>query len=278
MRRLFRWCLIGTVILLIAGIVLGLQCSRILSAAIRKGVETIGPKATGGSVTLDRVDLSILTGAGTLRGFVVGNPPGFKTKDAMRVDAIHVDVDVSSVLSNVIVIEEIRVTGAEVTYEIGAGTSNISTLQKNIEEFVNATLPKGGAPAGSESPAPSNTTGGGDAGGGKKVIIRHFYFEDGKVRLSAALLQGKALALPIPDLHLTGIGEKTNGETIGEAIRQLTRPVFDGIAKILSKSTELLKDAGVNLKDLGGDLKNFGGNLKDMGKGTVDNIKGLFGK
>ena len=62
----------------------------------------------------------------------------------------------------------------------------------------------------------------------RKLIIENFYLKDAKANVSAEILQGKAMSVPIADLHLTDIGKKTNGATAGEA-RALRSSVDDAM-------------------------------------------------
>ena len=49
-----------------------------MAAAIKKGVEKVGPMVTKTPVKLDSVSLSFLSGSGKVKGMVIGNPEGFR--------------------------------------------------------------------------------------------------------------------------------------------------------------------------------------------------------
>ncbi len=55
-----------------------------LNRIVKAGVETVGPKVTGTTVTLRQVKISPFSAQGTLGGLLVGNPAGFKTDSAVR--------------------------------------------------------------------------------------------------------------------------------------------------------------------------------------------------
>ena len=59
------------VVLLVAVVVVGLS----LGSIVKKGVETVGPQITETTITLDAVNLSLLTGSAGVKNLVVGNPP-----------------------------------------------------------------------------------------------------------------------------------------------------------------------------------------------------------
>lgn len=76
-----------------------------LDHAVEQGIETIGPHLTGTEIELREVDLTLLSGKGSVRGLVVGNPPGFQTDNAFELEEVRIDLAPLSVLSGTIVIE-----------------------------------------------------------------------------------------------------------------------------------------------------------------------------
>jgi len=82
-----------------------------------------------------------------------------------------------------------------------------------------------------------------------------------KLRVSPALLMGQSVPVAVPDLHLTGIGEKTNGETLGEVMKEIMDPLSKGLSGPMS--------------ELGSTIKGLGGKAVQKG---LDATKGLFGK
>ena len=104
--------LAGLVVLIVAAVVVVVLN---LDKGIKTAVETLGPKYTQAEVTLNKVDLSLKSGKGTLSGLVVGNPVGFKTGQAFSLGEISVQVDTSTVTKPVIVIQQIRIMAPEMT-------------------------------------------------------------------------------------------------------------------------------------------------------------------
>ena len=80
-----------------------------LGNIVKAGIETVGPKITQTTITVDAVDLSLLTGSARVKGLVVGNPEGYKAPNAISVGLAAVSVSPMSVLSDKIVVESIRV-------------------------------------------------------------------------------------------------------------------------------------------------------------------------
>ncbi|TBR24665.1 hypothetical protein EPO15_03700 [bacterium] len=184
MKRLL-FALAGLGVLALAG---GLALSLAFGPAVKAAVETLGPQVAGVPMRLGSFSVSPLTGSVRLRGLVVGNPPGYKTPSAFELADIRVRVRLRSLLSDPVVVEHVIVRGAAATYEMGPGGSNVAVIQRKAASF---------------------SGGGGKASGGgpgKRLVIKDFRFEGGKARLSAGLLAGKALEVPIPDVRLKDIG------------------------------------------------------------------------
>ena len=72
----------------------------------------------------------LLSGAGTIKGLVVGNPAGFKTPSAINVGAASLVLEPSSLLSDKIVIKSIKVQGPEITFETNLKDNNLSKISQ----------------------------------------------------------------------------------------------------------------------------------------------------
>ncbi|MBT4588741.1 MAG: hypothetical protein HOC57_05600 [Rhodospirillaceae bacterium] len=120
--------------------------------AIKVAVEEMGPKLTKSDVKLDKVDLSLSTGAAALSGLKIGNPATFTTPHAFKLDNISVKIDTSTIGKDTIVIKEIIINAPDVIAEFkkfsfnplkasasiqqSLKTSNFIAIQKNVEAFV----------------------------------------------------------------------------------------------------------------------------------------------
>ena len=90
MKKIIVRLLIALVVVVILAV---LGVGLFLDKAIKAGVETIGPKVTKVDIKLDSVSLSLLSGGGTIKGLVVGNPTGFKTPSAINVGEASLALD-----------------------------------------------------------------------------------------------------------------------------------------------------------------------------------------
>ncbi|OQW34760.1 MAG: hypothetical protein A4E19_17745 [Nitrospira sp. SG-bin1] len=178
-----------------------------LDAQIASAIRRYGPDITGVPVSLSDAKTDLVDGRAALHGLVVGNPEGFRTAHALSLGEISMTLDIGSLTTDVIRIKELTLIKPEITYEYAGGGSNLDVLQRNIERSIGRQDDKRKNSRESES--------------GKKLVIEHLYIKNGTARVSVELLDGDAVQVPIPDMHLRDIGKKSNGTTAGEATRQV---------------------------------------------------------
>src|SRR5580693_3613932 len=90
-----------------------------LGGIVKKGVETIGPKATKVEVKLKGAQVWLLGCRVQLNGFVLGNPTGCTMPSAIEVDSVSVGVKLGSAFSDKLVIESIKLKAPVITLEGG---------------------------------------------------------------------------------------------------------------------------------------------------------------
>ena len=241
-----------------------------LGSIIKTGVETVGPKATKAPVTVEKIDLALLSGRVEIQGIVVGNPEGFKTDSAFRLGSVRVRFDPRSVLTNTIHVKEVLIEAPQVTYEMSLKGSNVARIKKNVDEFAGKVLPAGDGEEEAPPPPPPEP-----AEGGKKVIIDSVRVFDGKISLSATALGGNALPVPLPDIQLKDIGKESDGASIGDATSEVFDAVLGGIKGAVAGAGDLLKKSGETLT---GSAKDVGKAAQEGAAGVVKGVKGLFGK
>ena len=242
---------LGTLVVVIVAVVVVLVSS--LDRIVKAAVETFGSEMTKADVKLAEVNISASSGAGTLKGFSVGNPAGFTTPRAFYLGEVTVEIDPASIATDTVVINRILIRAPQVTYELASnGGNNPSTLQKNIEAYTGG--PSKAQPAKSE-PAKSEPA----REGGKKMLIKDLTISEGKVGIAASFLGGKQLDANLPTIHLTDIGKESKGATAGEVVEK----VMAAITKATASTVNTL-----NLDK----LKEMGGAIGSAVSGTVDSI------
>lgn len=247
MSKSIKGVLVGIPALIIAGFIVFYFS---FNSIIKNGVEAIGPKILGADVVLQKVNISMFSGMGQLEGIIIGNPEGFHTESAFKLGKVRVAVDVASILSDKIVIDEIFIDAPEITYETSGGKNNIEVLLDNINK--NAGISEGGD-AESKDDASKES--------GKKIQINDLIINNAKVNLSATILKGQTITIPMADIHLEDIGKDDEGASMSEAIQDVFTALNKNIAGAVAAP---LKSAGESV-----------GKTVDK---AVDKIKGFFGK
>ena len=242
MKKLVKILVVLVVLLVIALVV----ASFFIGDIIKKGVETVGPQVTKVDVKLDSASLSFLGGSGSIKGLVVGNPPGYKAPTAIKVGKASLAVAPGSILSDKIVIKSINVQAPEINIEGGLKDNNLTAIQKNVEAFT--------APAAGEKPADKAAK-----SASKKLQVDDFLISGAKVN---AIIMGKTIPVTLPDIHLTNLGQGPEGITAGDLTKRVMSEIINGsLTAVVKAATDVTK--------LGTDV------LKGTGKTATDTLKSL---
>jgi hypothetical protein len=220
------------VLIIVAVIVVGLFLDKIAKA----GVERVGPKITQTTITVDAVDLSLLTSSARVKNLVVGSPKGYKAPNAISLGLTAVSVSPMSLLSDRIVVKSVRVESAEITFEGGLRGNNLS----KIMDDVNGVAKNGG-------PESTNRTATAGSKPGKKIEVDDFLITGAKVHGTLILFGGKEVtipSLPLPDIELHDLGKGPEGITATDLTKQvLSAVVRDTLKAVENATNNLVKDA-----------------------------------
>ena len=242
------------VVVLIVLVALGVHL--FLDGAVKRGVETVGPKITKVNVKLEGVNISILSGSGKIKGLLIGNPEGFKSASAIQVGSAHLALKPTSVLSEKIVIHTINLEGPEITLEGGLGGNNLSKLLDNIDSVASSE---------DKSTTKSETA-------PKKIQVDDFRITGAKVHVTLTELGGRSGTVTIPEIHLTNLGTGADGITPAELSKRVIKEIVQESTKAAAK---LIADVGKGAIDLG---KNLGTNATGTVEKATKGIGDLFKK
>jgi len=260
------------IILVIALVIVVASLGRI----IKTGVQTVGSQVTKAPIKVEDIDLSLLRGKLVIDNLVIGNPDGYKTDSAMQLGKVLVKLDPKSIFSDTIRIREILIDAPQITYERSLTNSNIGVIQDNVNAF----LPK------DDGAKPEKEDTAKDKKPGKKVVIDQVTVSNGQINLSATLLQGAALPVPLPTVAMSDIGKEKDVTPV-EASAQVLNKVLTGVIDAASEALKkLTASAGGLLKSVAGgnaeakadeakkDLKDAAANVKDAAGGFLKSIRG----
>ena len=238
MKKLFLGVVIVLVVLIVAAVI---GVGLFLDSIVKKGMETVGPKITQVSIKVDAVNLSLLNGSARVKGFVVGNPEGYKTPQAISVGSAAVGVNPLTIFSDKIVVRSVRIEAPEITFEGGLGGNNLSKIMDNV----NAVAKNGG-------PAATNTTARAGNEPGRKMEVDDFLITGAIVHVSLTGIGGREMTLTLPDIHLTNLGTDRAGITATDLTRRVLGAITTATIKAVANATT---DIGKVTGNLGKDAQ-----------------------
>jgi hypothetical protein len=241
MKKILIRLIIVLVLLVIIGVVVvGLSLDRIAKA----GIETVGSKLTGVEVKVDSVGLSVFSGKGSVNGFVVGNPSGFKSPYAMKLDKASLALRPRSIFGDKIIINSIKLEAPEITFEMNSldpRANNLSKILANVEGVKSSGQVASSSPSAPAQPAPTAAQ---QTKESRKLEVDEFVITGAKIHISSQLAGGEVLAQAIPDIHLRDLGTGPEGITPADLAQKVLEALKDEAAKAAAGSlTDLNKGA-----------------------------------
>lgn len=256
-----RYVVLGALVVIIAG---AYYLTPSLSSIVSSLVHKYGSQITGTDVNLNGFKLSLTNGSGSISNLTVGNPKGYSAPNLINLGDVSVKVNLKSLTTNTIIIDEIKVEKPVITYEMMSLTqNNIKQILDNIKKNTASAEKAEKVAESSDTPkaAKSSST-------GKKVIIKLVSINSGEVQaLSNVGGQKNSVNAKFPPINITGIGEAKNGQSIAASIAQI-------LTKILNTAAQSVVDNQLgNLENVAKEnLNNVIGGVKDRVK-----AKGIFG-
>ncbi len=174
---------------------------------VKDVIESEGTRVTQTAVTVGSVDIQLREGRGELRGLVIANPEEFSADEAFRADQLVLQIKPTSIAGDVIIIEDVVISGVTVTAEQKGLTTNLQTLLKSVQEA-----------AGSSSE--ETTTEGNDI----RLMIEKLRFADSSVNLITE--NHGTYPIKLPGLEQSNIGNAETGLTPAQLAKAILEPAL----------------------------------------------------
>jgi uncharacterized protein involved in outer membrane biogenesis len=225
-----------TIKIILGVVVLGLLVALVfgfmfLGSIVKAGVEEVGPMVTKVPVKLDGAAVSLFNGSGTLKGFKLGNPEGFKAAQAIQVGSVNVSIAPASVLKDKVIVRSVRVEGPEITFEQALKGNNLLKILENVQSIAGAGTNK------------TASTG----GPGKKLQVDEFLITGGKITVAATMLGGKGATLSLPEIRLANLGQGPEGITPAELTEKALNAVVNGTLKAVAEGAGEMAKQGLEI-------------------------------
>lgn len=213
-----RKLLLGTFIVIGCGIGLGVYyLVTNLDSLVKAAIEKYGSQATQTAVRVESVAIKLTDGAGTIRGLSVANPAGFAAPLAFSLGSIHTRIDTRSLAKDIIVIDEVAISGPQVFYELNAERhGNLTVLKDNLSAGVPAKSSKSADNKPEDNPI--------------KLHIRHFVVKEAMLDAKIVPLNNKQMQLRLPTLELNNL-RGTPAEITKQVLHQLIDQAREAVKK-----------------------------------------------
>jgi hypothetical protein len=173
---------------------------------VARAIETYGSAATGTSVTVRGVELSLTAGRGDVKGLRINNPPGYSSAYFLVVDNVTLVLDLGSLSGRAPIVKQVLVDGAHLNAEQHGEATNLTDLEHRVEGTSTASKPA----------APK------DEG---RIIVDRFRLTHGRVTLTSDLLKHPE-ELELADVAVDGIGRTSGGVTYEQAAEAMLDPIL----------------------------------------------------
>lgn len=205
-----------------------------LNELIAEQIEVQGKKFTEQVVTVEKVDMQLFSGAGTINGLILNNPSGFTTTPLFALNEITLDINIESLAGvrdgKPIVIDAIVIDKPEALVDFNeSGGSNIQVILDAIDK----NIPQ--SSAGNDETSTSQT----DV---PKIIVKKFVLAGVALRVDLTKLGNTTHKKTLPDINLSNIGG-TEGLPANELGGVMVKKALSAIWKEAKNSQkEIIKD------------------------------------
>ncbi len=220
-----------------------------LNSLVEMAIESVGPQVTKTDVQVDRVNIELTEGRGSIYGLTIANPEGFSGDHLFVMDQVSLQIQPSSLTDKVVVIREILVDGARLNGEHqGVAQINLREMLDNI---------KSGEPE-----PPKDTTASPDV----RFMVEKLSVTGATINLSSPEFGEQQLTMK--DIHLSDLGDREQGLTPAELAQAILTPILE---QARARVEQEVKDrAGDELK------QKLQDELSEGDQQKVDKLKSLL--
>jgi len=230
-----------TLILAIGGGAFWFLSSDKLNEIIAEQIEVQGKKFTGQLVTVEKVDMQLFSGAGTINGLILNNPSGFTSMPLFALNEITLDINIESLAGvrdgKPVVIDAVIIDKPEALVEFNeTGGSNIQVILDAIKKNTPQSSVNNETNA-SQSNSP-------------KIRVKKFVLAGVALRVDLTKLGNTTHKKTLPDINLSDIGgedglpaNELGGVMIKKALSAIWKEAKNSQKEVLKEQAkEKIKD------------------------------------
>ena len=275
-RKILKWLILGVLglIILIAGGIYYIYNCYDWQSVVRDLVHKHGSAVVGTDVNVGSINLSLKDGKGGVSNITVANPKGYSQDYIIKLGNVSVSVDKESVIKlaketaqktgpkvKTVIINEIRVSKPEVTYELmNLNRSNSDDIMANIKKNTASTAKQ---PKKTETKSDTEY----------KVAIKKVVVANGTATVAANLLgASQSLSLNLPTITINNLGTEKQGITIEDGLARIFQEILKTTTSVVSKAD--LSGVLGGVKDLAGTAVGTAGKAAGAAVGTAGKAAG----
>jgi uncharacterized protein involved in outer membrane biogenesis len=292
-KRFSLFRVVRNLIILLISLIIGVYLLIIFATGpiIKPLVAKYVSPILGVPVNIEKIGISPTLNSITIQGVSIGSPKGFKAKNSFTLKQFTTSVNLASLLSKTIIVNEIIIDGADITYEHNMQTlskNNFTRINRNIQFYLGAvdkngnTIVPANAPEIKESTTaetnqvenlakqPSSL---------EKIIIKKFRFINSQLRVTSTVHTALSVPTPIMEVKMDNIIIPLNNKiTKGQALYKAGEKIFIGSSSLIGSldfkklSKSLTKEAIKNIGIIGKDASKTGSTIYNDGKKSLNSI------
>lgn len=228
---------------------------------LARGTEKAMSYALQVDVQVGDIQLRPFDGQFEIGDLVIGNPEDFNTRSAFQIRRATVTADLPSFRTDEPTIKLIDIVEPKVTLEKGIRTSNLKELINNASRL------QTGEP-GAEEETPEEAP----SGAKKKLKIEKVVIDGTEVALSAPILKGQEVVIPVTRIELDDLGGENKRVGIAEFLKITINRI---LTAALSQGSDVIPNDFSTFTDAGGQAVE---GVKEGLSGATDSLKGLLNR
>jgi hypothetical protein len=201
---------------------------------VRQLIVSVGSETVQTEVSLQSVQIDLgAESSATLKGLKIANPSGFEMPYAFELSEVGAAVDATTVSNDVIVIPNVLINGAQLTFEQIGSDINLQKLLDNMES---------GSSTSAETPDESATA-------DEDILLAI-----GELRLAATGVTvvsdqlGRPFDFVLDDVVVRNIGRPDAGVSPDQAAEQIVDPVIDAVMAQAKRQLKAVVQAEIDAR------------------------------
>ena len=234
-----------------------------LDGYIKESIEKYVSQSLGTKVTVGKVSLSVQKTTATITDLQIANPPGFTGDSAFKAGVIEITLNPKESNLRSVIIDRVLLSQPTVHYVKTKETDNFSVLQKNAENYLQATKKEGAATKPTAESKESKQP---------RILIKKLDIEGANLTYHDMRILSADVNLKLNDIHIKNIDTGEDGSSTQAAIGKITDAVIPEIKNAALQSVNTYLNLATDT------IRNVTDTAQQYGKDAITNIKKLFQK